>query len=218
MTLRLFIVDDHAVLREGLRMILETQPDMRVIGTSADGRDAVQRIIGERPDVVLMDISMPGLDGIRATAQILAVSPGIRVVVLSMLSTREHVREALRAGARGYLLKESLGREVIEAVRRVAAGHVHLGRGVAGLTDPEEAVPAAGLAGTSPFHRLSLREREVCKLLVEGRAPKEIAAALGISNKTVDTYKARLMDKLGVDSLPALVKVALRYGVTSSDP
>lgn len=213
MSLRIFIVDDHAVLREGLRLVLEAEPDLEVIGEAADGETAPDKILETRPDVVLMDVSMGGADGIEATAQVTSRCPGVRIVILSMLGTREDVRRALRAGARGYLLKESAGREVVDAVRRVAAGERCFGQSVAeivvGSLD-QEALP-------SPIDQLSPREKEVLKHLVEGEVPKEIAAALGISSKTVDTYRARLMSKLGVASLAGLIKLAIRHGLTAAD-
>ncbi len=217
MTLRILLVDDHGVLRDGLRMILETQPDMRVVGTAANGRDAVRKTESERPDIVLMDISMPELNGIEATAQVRARHPDVRVIVLSVLATREHVYSALRAGATGYILKESLGREVIHAVRQVAGGHRYLGQGIADIVVSDAAQSSPIPHDVSPFEQLSSREMEVCQLLVEGCVPKEISDIIGISSKTVDTYRRRLMAKLGVDSLAALVKLAVRHRITPVD-
>jgi len=215
MTLRIFLADDHAVLRDGLRMILEAQPDVQVVGEAADGREAIRGVEDTNPDIVLMDISMPVLNGIEATAQIRVRAPRVRVIVLSMLATREHVYQALQAGAVGYLPKESLGREVIKAVRSVAAGHRYLAEQITDIVANDAtcsgSIPPIG----SPFELLSSREMEVLQLLVEGRVPKEIADTLGISRKTVDTYRARLTKKLGVDGLPELVKLAIRHGITT---
>ncbi len=215
MSTRVFIVDDHAVLVEGLSLILDGQPDLRVVGCAADGLQAITAIQAERPDVVLMDISMPGMNGLTALGVLHASHPEVRVIVLTMHACREHIYGALRAGAWGYVLKESAGREVLMAVRRVAAGHRFLGRGAADLVAADTWLGAAPPPGASPFEALSVRELQVLQLLAEGQVPKEIAAVLDISPKTVDTYRRRLMAKLELDSLAALVKMALRFGITT---
>ncbi len=217
MSWRIALVDDHAVLRRGLRMILEAQPDMHVVCEAGDGRSAVRSVEAHRPDLVLMDISMLELNGIAATAQIRERCPDVQVIILSMLATREHVYAALRAGAQGYVLKESLADEVIEAVRRVADGRRYLGDGVADLIAEDVSHLDPCNPTESPFQRLSLREMEVLQLLSEGRVPKEIASTLDISPKTVDTYRSRLMSKLGVHSLAALIKLAVRHNITTVD-
>ncbi len=215
MTIRVFLVDDHAILRQGLRLILEAEPDLRVVGEAGDGREAVTLVQEMHPDIVLMDISMARLNGIDATARLRFCCPSVRVIILSMLATRDHIYGALQAGAQGYLLKECLGREVVDAVRRVADGHRFLGQGAAELLAADAARGGELAAASSPLCELSLREREVLQLLAEGRAPKEIAAELGISPKTIDTYRHRIMAKLGLDNLAALVKFAVRHGVTT---
>ncbi len=215
MSTRIFIADDHALLVDGLRLIIDSQPDLNVVGIAKDGLQAVSAIHTERPDVVLMDISLPGLNGLAALGKLHASHPEIRVIVLTMHATREHVYSAMRAGAWGYVLKESAGRELLEAVRRVAAGHRFLGRGAVDLVAADRTRGAAPPPEASPFEALSVRELQVLQLLADGKVPKEIAAILGISPKTVDTYRRRLMTKLEVDSLAALVKLALRFGITA---
>ena len=217
MTIRVFLADDHAVLREGLRLILESQPDIHIVGEAADGREAVRQVQELLPHVVLMDIAMGELNGIEATAQIVKHCPDVKVIILSMHSTSEFVRRALQAGAKGYLLKESVGKEVILAVRRVANGQRYLSQRIADTLIEDVADWSGGSPGVSPLDLLSQREAEVLQLLVEGHSGMEIADALGISPKTVDTYRSRLMEKLNVDNLPALVQFALKYGVITSE-
>ena len=205
--IRVLVADDHGVLREGLCRLLETDPEIRVVGAASDGRDAVAQAAATRPEVVVMDISMPMMGGIEATRAIVGHAPETAVVMLSMHSAECTVREALDAGARGYLLKETAGREVLEAVRAVAAGARYLGPGLRDL----EAARASG----DPTARLTASERRVLRLVVEGKSNAEAAQLLGLSPRTVETYRIRLMDKLQVDDLPSLVKFAIRNGLTS---
>jgi len=207
------IADDHAVVRDGLKAVLEQSGAVTVVGVAATGREAIDQARALRPDVLLMDIAMPDLDGLEAAARLHQVLPGVRVVVLSMHATSEHVHRALRAGARGYLVKESAGREVLEAVLAVAAGRRYLSQQIADLV-------VAGFvdgAGASPLERLSAREREVVQQVVEGKSSAEIAHALHLSPKTVDTYRSRAMAKLGVEDLAGLVRFAVAHGLTPED-
>jgi DNA-binding NarL/FixJ family response regulator len=215
MPVRIYIVDDHTLLLDGLRMLLERQPDQRVVGTSTDGLQALRDIRRRRPDVVLMDISLPGLNGISVLGQLQASHPAIRVIVLTVHADLRLVRGALRAGAWGYLIKESAGRELNEAIREVVAGRRYLGEGVV-----EQLAAAAGDAEgprdeDALFEQLSVREQQVFQLLAEGRVAKEIGALLEISPKTVDTYQRRLMRKLGLENMAALVKLAVQLGITT---
>lgn len=205
--IRVLLADDHALLREGLRALLSSMDDIEVIAEVANGREAVRRALELAPEVVLMDIGMPDMNGVEATALLLAKLPGVRVIALSMHGDAEHVQRALQAGAAGYLLKESAAAEVVAAVRAVHAGRRYLSIAV---------MPhARRRAGTNtPLASLSARERHVLQLVVEGRTSAEIGAALHLSRKTVDTYRSRLMRKLGVDDLPALVKFAIQHGIT----
>jgi len=204
------IVDDHAVLRDGLVAILSTQQDIQVVGTAANGRDGLKLVIDLRPRVVILDISMPELDGLEATRQILQKQPDTRIVILSMHSGAEHVFHALEAGARGYLLKDSAGREIVEAVRAVHVGRRYLSPKVA------EIVAQSGGEGrkVSPLEGLTKREREVLKLVADGHSSAAIGKMLFLSPKTVDTYRSRLMQKLHIPDVTGLVKFAVQHGLT----
>ena len=211
MSLTVFIADDHAVVREGLGALLSTQPDIRIVGTAMDGREAVTEVLRLKPRVVLLDISMPGLDGIESMRQILAQEQDMAVVILSMHSSAQHVFHALEAGARGYLLKESAAKEIIDAVRAVHAGRRFLSPKVAEIV----AEGLGGRSGESPLERLSRREREIIKLVADGHSSAEIARLLNLSPKTVDSYRSRLMQKLHLSDLAGLVKFAIQHGLTA---
>lgn len=213
MVIRVLLADDHGVLRDGVQRLLEAHSDIKVVSMVNDGCEAVEVAAHLRPDVVVMDITMPGLNGIDATRAMAERVPHVGVVILSMHSTVELVRQALLAGARGYLLKESAGREVEKAVRAVADGKRFLGAGIADKIAAE--FPYA--ARRSDIDYLTPREREVLRLIVEGRSNAEAAAILGLSPRSVDTYRARLMDKLKIEDLPSLVKFAIRHGITTAD-
>ena len=216
MNIRVFLADDHAVVRDGLRFLLEAQPDIHVVGDAASGRDAVQQIPKLCPDVVVMDIAMPELNGIEATRRIAQSCPSVRIIILSMHSTSEHIYRALQAGAHGYLLKESAGLEVADAVRVVHVGHRYLSAAISdSLIDDYVRQRQADAKG--PLSRLSPREWEVLQLVVEGESNAEIADALSLSPKTVETYRSRLMQKLDIGDLPSLVKFAIQHGVISLD-
>ena len=212
MTITVLIADDHAVVRDGLRLLLENQSDIRVIGEVADGRQAVEATLRLKPDVVLMDLAMPLLNGADATVQIIDKQEGSKVVMLSMHSTVEHVFRALQAGALGYLRKESAGSEVVDAVRAVHAGRRYLSQKI---TESVVDDYVRKRAVESPLESLSQREREILQMLVEGRSGSEIARLLHVSPKTVDTYRSRMMQKLGIGDLPGLVKFALQHGLTT---
>jgi DNA-binding NarL/FixJ family response regulator len=214
MTIAVLVADDHAVLRDGLRVLLEAQPDLHVVGDAADGRSAVHLVEELRPDVAIVDIAMPGLNGIEATRQICQSCPDVKTIILSMHSTTEHVSRALQAGARGYLLKESAGMEVVSAVRAVHAGHRYLSQKISDqVIDDYARQPEAGTP-QGPLALLTEREREVLQLVVEGNTSAQIAEMLSLSPKTVDTYRSRLMRKLDIDDLPGLVKFAIQHGLT----
>lgn len=214
MSITVFLVDDHTVVRDGLRFLLEAQPDIRVVGDAADGRKAVAGIASICPDIVLMDVTMPELNGIEATAYIHQVSPVSQVIILSMHANAQHVSRAIQAGARGYLLKESAGSEVVAAVRIVYRGHRYLSRKLSEAMIEEYLLPANERAEASPLSRLSLREREVMQLTVEGKSNGEIAEILFLSRKTVETYRSRLMRKLEIHEIPSLVKFAILHQLT----
>lgn len=212
MTITILIADDHAVVRDGLRLLLDNQPDMRVAGEVADGREAVAAALQLKPDVVIMDLAMPLLNGADATAQLLEKCETTRVVMLSMHSTVEHVFRALQAGATGYLRKESAGSEVVNAVRAVHAGRRYLSQKI---TESVVDDYIQKRCIESPLDSLSLREREILQLVVEGTPGVEIARLLHLSPKTVDTYRSRMMHKLGIGDLPSLVKFAVQHGLTT---
>lgn len=215
MTITVLLADDHAVVRDGISALLEGENDIHVVGAASNGREAVRQAKKLDPDVAIMDIAMPELNGIEATAQICEAYPSIRVIILSMHDTTEHIFQALKAGAKGYLLKESAGKEVIAAVRAVHSGRRYLSQKIEekvieNYIDYRKTAP-----DRSPLEKLSLREREILQLVVEGKSSAEIAETLFISPKTVETYRSRLMQKLGVRNLPGLVKFAIQHGLTT---
>ena len=217
MTIRVLLADDHTVVRDGLRFLLQAEDDIQVVGDAADGQETVQRVLELRPDLVVMDIAMPRLNGIEAARQIHEDAPGVQIVILSMYSTSEHIFRALQAGVRGYLLKESAGAELVKAVRAVHAGRRYLSEKVADLVASDYVRHREKLDASSPLEQLSTRERQVLQLVVEGASSAEIARTLSLSPKTVDTYRSRLMQKLGIEDLPGLVKFAIQHGLTSLD-
>jgi DNA-binding NarL/FixJ family response regulator len=212
MPISVVLVDDHAVVRDGLQSLLDARADIRVVGSFANAAEAVQFASEAHPDVVVLDVALPGLSGIEAARQIHDLCPDGKVLMLSMHSSAEYVDQALRAGADGYVLKESAGAEVVEAVRIVHAGGRFLSRKISPRA-LEEYVRQRGV--DQPLERISPREREVLKLVVEGHTSSEIGTVLGVSSKSVDTYRSRLMLKLDVTDLPNLVKFAIRHGITS---
>ena len=216
MDITVFLADDHAVVRDGLRMVLEAEDDITVIGDAADGRTAVASVRALAPDVVVMDISMPSLNGIEAAAQVRRHCPETQVVVLSMHATSEHVYRAMKAGALGYVLKECAGREVVEAVRAAHARRRFLSERVENTMVDDYVRCRADIPSVSPLSHLSAREKEVLQLVVEGMSSTEIAKCLNLSPKSVETYRARIMQKLDLHDLPSLVKFAIEHGLTPS--
>lgn len=214
MTITVLIADDHAVMRDGLRSILAREDGIEVVAAASDGRETVLEAKRLNPDIVLMDIVMPELGGIEAAAQIRDHCESTRVIILSMHSTVEHIFRALQAGAMGYLLKGSAGAEVVEAVRAVHAGGRYLTRKVSDVVVDGY---VREHRASSPLESLSPREREVMLLVVEGRSSSEIADALHLSPKTVETHRSRLMEKLGVENVIGLVKFAVQYGLAKPE-
>jgi len=208
--IRVFIADDHALVRDGIVAILHAAADIEIVGTAADGRIALEQINALGPDVAILDLSMPEIDGISLTRQILAARPKTAVVILSMHSSAQHVFQALEAGARSYLLKESAGREIAETVRAVHLGRRHLGGRIAEIV----AEGISNRRSTSPIESLSNREREILKLVADGLSSAEIGRRLSLSPKTVDTYRSRLMQKLQISDLAGLIKFAILHGLT----
>jgi DNA-binding NarL/FixJ family response regulator len=217
MNISVYLADDHAIVRDGLRLLLEAENDIDVIGSAADGRSAVREIRKLNPNIVILDIAMPLLNGIEATLQILESCPSTKVIILSMHATREHIHRAMHAGARGYLLKESAGSEVVKAIRTVYAGNRHLSQKVSETILDDYLNQGGNDPKDSPIKLLSVREREILQLVVEGQSNSQIAENLCLSPKTVETYRSRVMQKLQIKNLPALVKFAIRAGITSLD-
>ncbi len=208
--IRVFIADDHALVRDGIVAILQAAPDIEVVGTAANGRLALEQIVALSPDVAMLDLSMPELDGISLTRQILTTRPKTAIVILSMHSSAQHVFQALEAGARSYMLKESAGREIAETVRAVHLGRRHLGGRIAEIV----AEGISNRRSTSPLESLSHREREILTLVADGLSSAEIGRRLTLSPKTVDTYRSRLMQKLQITDLAGLIKFAILHGLT----
>jgi DNA-binding NarL/FixJ family response regulator len=205
---KILVVDDHGIVRDGLSVLLNATSEMQVVGAAADGKAAVRAAAKLKPDVIVMDLALPELSGIDATLLILAAQPLIRVVMLSAWDTSEHVFRALRAGARGYVLKESAGTEIVQAVAAVSKGHRYLSARLTGvlidglLDDPNSA---------SPIESLSPREREVLHLTVTGASSADIGVRLSLSSKTIDTYRSRVMGKLGVTDLAGMIRFAVAH-------
>lgn len=212
-SIRVLIVDDHPVVRKGLSTFLANEPDLNVVGAAQDGEEAIRLVAEDCPDVVLMDLSMPELNGADATRAIIDARPECRVIVLSMYAEREYVRRALKAGATGYVVKRSAAKELVDAIRAVHSGQRYLSPRVADVVIDDYA--ADGKADL--LEKLSTREREVLQLLAEGRTGSEIAQRLGLSQKTVETYRARLVEKLGIRDVAGLVKFAIQRGLVSLD-
>jgi len=213
--IRVLVADDHAIIREGLWVMLGNQPDMEVIGIAANGREAIRLVDEYEPDVAVMDLSMPELNGIEAIQQMLPRHPRMKVVVLSIHETKPYVYRALKAGAKGYLTKETAGLEVVDAVRAVQRGERYLSQRIADLLTDVSFRNLETSIEVSPLETLSSREREILQLVAEGKTSQEIAERLSISPKTVDTYRSRLMHKIGVDDVAGLVRFAIQNGVIS---
>ncbi|MGC8760820.1 MAG: response regulator [Bryobacteraceae bacterium] len=207
-TIRILLADDHSMVRQGFRRILEAQADFEIVGEASDGREAIALAEQLRPDIVVMDVAMPGLNGIEATRRIVESSPRTRVLALSMHRDSVYVREILRAGARGYLLKDAFDADLVAAVRAVARGEGYIAPAVADsvLSDYRQHV-------SDPLDLLTAREREVLQLIAEGKTNKEIAALLNLSVYTVDAHRGRIMEKLNLHSAGELVRFAVRKGL-----
>jgi DNA-binding NarL/FixJ family response regulator len=214
MAITVLVADDHGVLRDALGRLLESHEGIRVVGTVSDGLQAIDLAERVQPDIVLMDISMPRLNGIEATRSLAERAPNAGVVILSMHSSPDVIHRALAAGARAFLLKESVSDEVVAAIRAVAAGGRYLGQGISftGL-DPKR---SGGLTVPN-LEDLTRAEREIVRLVADGSSNAQAAQLLGLSTRTVETYRSRIMEKLQLDGLSALVKFAVRNGLASLD-
>lgn len=217
MTIRVLLADDHGVVREGLRMLLNAQPDLTVVGEAADGYDAVRQSLKLRPDLAVIDIAMPGLNGIEAARHIHEELPETQTIILSMYISNEHIYRALEAGARGYVLKEAAGEELIQAIRTVYGGERHLSLKISDELIADYLQHHEAVIANDPLAPLSTREREILPLVAEGRSSVEIGDLLALSPKTVDTYRSRMMQKLDLVTLADLIKFAIRNDLISLD-
>jgi DNA-binding NarL/FixJ family response regulator len=216
MSIRILLADDHQMLRDGLCSILASESDMEVVGETGDGRTAVSMCRTLVPDVVVMDIAMPDLNGVEATRQIKRENPKVKVVALSMYPDRRYVIGMLEAGASGYVLKASAYDELTRAVRVVSEGKKYLSPDITGVV-VEAHVHSTTASDTSPYKVLGPREREIVQLLAEGKSSPQIAQQLHISTGTVDTHRRNIMKKLGIHTVVELTKYAIREGLTSID-
>ena len=217
MSIRVLLVDDHTIMREGLKSLLDQATDIEVVAQAANGVEALHKVEECCPDVVVMDLTMPQMGGIEATGRIVAAHPDIKVLALSMIQDKSCVVECLKAGAKGYLLKDCAGEELLGAIRILAAGESYLCPSITELVIRDYTQLAAG-SPSKATSSLSKREQEVLQLMADGKSTKEIAFALGISGKTVDVQRSNLMKKLNLYSVAELTKYAVREGLTTLGP
>lgn len=215
MSITVLLADDHRVVSDSLGFLLNSEVDIEIVGCAISGHDAVRQVKLHGPDVVIMDINMPGLNGIDATRRVREISPATQVVMLSMYSSSEFIFQSLHAGARGYLLKESAGQEVVKAVRDVQDGRYYLSEKISSTVIEDYVRLQEGEENLGLWDELSPREREVLQLVVEGKTSAAIAETLHLSRKTVETYRSRVMKKLDIHDVPGLVKFAIRQGLIS---
>ena len=212
--IRVLLADDHVLVRAGIRALLDKLDDVRVVAEANDGREALSMIEIQQPDVIMMDVAMPGLNGLEATARICHQFPRVRVIILSMHANEEYVMQALRAGAAGYLLKDAAMAELETALSTVMHGETYLGPALAQRVSAYE--HRVGNEA-SLLERLTPRQREILQLIAEGHTTQDIAIILKISPKTVETHRAQLMERLGIYDVPGLVRYAIRTGMIVSD-
>jgi DNA-binding NarL/FixJ family response regulator len=211
--INILLVDDHALVRAGIRALLERLADVSVITEAKDGRDALHLIRKQTPDLVLMDIAMPGLNGLEATARITREFPNVRVVALSMYSNEEYVREAIKAGAIGYLVKSAAAVELEKAIKAITRGESYFSPLVSARVGKDKAGRLS--ADRAMIERLTPRQREILQLIAERHSTKEMAQILNISAKTIETHRAQLMERLAIHDVPGLVRFAIRAGLAS---
>ena len=214
MSIRILLADDHGIVREGLRSLLEKEADVEVVGEAEDGRVALNLVRELAPDIVVMDITMPNLNGIEATYEIVSELPKVKVIALSIHSHKRFVADMLKAGASGYILKECLFDEFVQAIRTVAGGGTYLSPRITGVV-VEDYVERLSTSPESQLDKLTVREHEVLQLLAEGKSTKQIALELHVSPKTIETNRRQIMDKLDIHSVAELTKYAVREGLTS---
>jgi DNA-binding NarL/FixJ family response regulator len=215
MTLRILLADDHAVVRDGLRAVLERQIDMTIVAEAGDGRECVRLAEEYAPDVVVMDIAMPNMNGMEATRRIVAGSSRVAVVILSMHQDESYVLGSLKAGAKAYLLKDSARNEIVDAVRAAAHGQSFLTRKISRMLQEDYVQELERRGLEDSYELLTAREREILQLIAEGHANKEVASALNIGVTTVETHRTHILQKLSLHSVPELILYAVRKGVIS---
>jgi DNA-binding NarL/FixJ family response regulator len=212
---RILLADDHTVMRAGLRLLLERHENFEVVGEAADGREAVEIATEQKPDVVVMDVAMPHLNGVEAARQILTRNPDIAIVMLSMHSDESYVLRSLKAGARGYLLKDSAEADLIAAIQAIIEGRSFFSPGVRALLKEDYIYRLQKFGADDTYELLTAREREVLQLVAEGRSNKEVASLLGLSLYTVETHRTHILQKLNLHSVPELILYAVRKGIIS---
>ncbi len=213
--IRILLADDHTILRKGLRLLLERESEFSVISEASNGREAVDAVSRDTPDVVIMDIAMPSMNGIEATKRISQDFPKTAVIILSVHSDEAYVLRALKSGARGYLLKDSAEIDLIQAVRAVAAGKAYFSPAVSKILADDYVRQMREQGTEDPYDLLTARERELLQLIAELKATKDIAELLGLSPHTIDTHRSNLMQKLNIHSIPEVILYAVRRGVIS---
>lgn len=213
--IKVLLVEDLTLTRSGIRALLDSSEELEVVGEAADGREAVRMAKKLNPDVVLMDVAMPELNGIEAARQIHAAQPNVRIIMLSMHTDRQYIFESLRAGASGYVPKDVAFTELLEAIRVVSSGNTYLSPPLTGVVMDDYVRRAKGKQGASELEKLSSREREVLQLIAEGKSSAEVAQVLHISIRTVDTHRHNIMEKLDIHSIAGLTKFAIRHGLCS---
>ncbi len=215
MTTTVFLADDHTIVRDGLQHLIDAQPDLQVVGVAGDGLAAARMVEQLCPDVAILDISMPILNGIEAAQEIRRRCPCVQIIMLTILYAPEHIVGALQAGARGYLLKESAGSDLIDAIHVVCAGERYLSSGISAIALDQFVNPSQPQAERDLLETLTARERQVTQMVTGGHTTQSISVSLSLSPKTVKSYRSRVMRKLDVKHLPGLVKFAIRHGLTS---
>lgn len=213
MSITIFVADDHGIVREGISALLNNVPDFMVVGEAANGQDAVKEVIRLQPNVVVMDIAMPLLNGMQATKRLVRDAPNTAIVILSVHNSSEYIYQLLDSGARGYVLKDSVGSELVKAIHTIYSGKRYLSDSISETLITDYIAQRSLGAEESPLTQLSMRELEVLHLVAEGHSSIEIGQILALSPKTIDSYRSRLMAKLDLSNVPQLVKFAIQHGI-----
>jgi DNA-binding NarL/FixJ family response regulator len=214
MHIKILLADDHRIVRDGIEALFSDEAWLSVVGSASTGLEAIQKSRELQPDVIIMDIAMPEMNGIEACQQILQTQPSTKIIMLSMHSTSEHIYRAFQAGAKGYLLKDSAGDELINAIRAVQSGERYITQRIASTILDSYLFQKAKNSESTPLNLLSQREREVLQLVAEGYSSKEIALKLSLSTRTTETYRSRIMQKLELHDLPSLIHFCIENGIT----